>query len=170
MPVATVVKNSPGQKWPQRTSQPALLRLSVLMNLPALRYWRGDDMRDYQSGLVANVPRWRKLNDTLYWTSIAHRRVHLAKKDARLVDDWQVTFLGHFWSVGPEDFDRCLGWVTEKTFLDDRLVALSRCIAIYVQADRPTEWLDRLRAAAKGEPELATTLETALNPKPRRRS
>lgn len=140
--------------------------LSVLMNLPALRYWRGDDMRDYQSGLVANVPRWRELNDTLYWTSIAHRRIHLAKKGERLVDDWQVTFLGHFWSFGPEDFDRCLGWVTEKAFLDDRLVALSRCIAIYVQADRPTEWLDRLRTAAEGEADLVAALESALNPKP----
>ncbi|MFN3725273.1 MAG: hypothetical protein ACK4SZ_03095 [Allosphingosinicella sp.] len=140
--------------------------LAILLNMPALRFWRGHDMSDYQSALAENVPRWRELNDRLYWASIAEGRARLEKKGERLIDDWKVAFLGHFWRFGPDDFDRCLEWVASSEKLDDRLVAQSRCITLYVEADRPAGWRDRLIAASTGEAELEEALGDRLDPRP----
>lgn len=138
----------------------------IMRNMPVLHFWRGDDFSRYKLSLGKNVPRWRKLNDLLYWTSIAEFRAKLAKKNQSLADDRQIAFFGHFWGFGPEDFDRCLDWVRTKEDGDDRLVALSRCINLYIQADRPAAWLKPLRAAVQGDERLQTVLEARLDPKP----
>lgn len=139
--------------------------IGVLLKSPALRFWHGDDLAEYRTSLTTNVPRWRELNDRVYWRNVEERRRHLAKKGERMVDDWQAAFMGHFWDFGPEDFERCLGWVTGKADLDDRLVALSRCLQLFVRADRPDAWLEQLRAAVAGEPELEAQLDAALHPR-----
>ncbi len=139
--------------------------IAVMRNMPALRFWHGDDIDEYKSALSKNVPRWRDLNDFLYWTSIAEARARLERKDQPLVDDWQVAFIGHFWGFGPEDFERCLAWVRTKKG-DDRSVALSRCIQLYIEADRPAAWLEPLRAAVTDDEKLRTMLEARLDPKP----
>jgi hypothetical protein len=138
--------------------------IEIMLNMPALR-WRSDDSHDYKSSLGQNVLRWRALNDLLYWTSIDRQRERLSKNDKPLTDDWQVAYLGHFWGFGAEDFERCLDWVRTKSG-DDRLVALSRCVHLYVQADRPSAWLKPLRASVHDDPRLAEMLETKLDPKP----
>ena len=91
--------------------------LAILRKVPAVRFWRSDDSTDYKNALDANVSRWQELNDRLYWTSIAERRAHLAAKGERLVDDWQILFMGPFWRFGADDFDRCLGWTAVQSFL-----------------------------------------------------
>jgi len=139
--------------------------IAVMRNMPALRFWRGGDIDEYKSTLSQNVPRWRKLNDRLYWTSIADARARLERKGQLLVDDWQVAFVGHFWVFGPEDFERCLDWVRTKEG-DDRSVALCRCIHLYIVAERPAAWLAPLQAAVAGEEKLKATLEARLNPIP----
>ena len=140
--------------------------LAILLKMPALRFWRGNDMSDYRSALGENVPRWRELNDRLYWASISEGRARLEKKGERLIDDWQVAFLGHFWRFGADDFDRCLDWVASKDHLDDRLVAQSRCIALYVESDRPAAWREWLVAASAADPELEAALAKRLDPRP----
>jgi hypothetical protein len=139
--------------------------IAVLRNLPALRFWRGGDVDDYKNSLDENVPRWRELNDLLYWTSVAACRVHRAAKGETLIDDWPMAYLGHFWRFGAEDFERCLEWVVIKEE-DDRAVALSRCLQIYVDANRPSAWLAPLRSAVADDADLAETLEARLDPKP----
>lgn len=129
---------------------------------------RGDDTTEYRTSLRENVPRWRELNDALYWTSVAERRAWLADKGERVTDDWRLAFMGHYWNFGPEDFGHCLAWVRDRPELDDRLVALSRCAALYLAADQPTVWLTELEAVTAGEPELAEALENRINPKPSR--
>ena len=140
--------------------------LAILLSTPALRFWRGSDMSDYKSALAENVPRWRELNDRLYWASIREGRARLEEKGERLIDDWKVAFLGHFWRFGPDDFDRCLDWVGSRELLDDRLVAQSRCVTLYVESDRPPAWRDLITAASASHPELETALGTRLNPRP----
>lgn len=140
--------------------------LAILLKMPALRFWRESDLSDYKSALGENVPRWRELNDRLYWASIAEGRARIEKKGERLTDDWQVAFLGHFWRFGPDDFDRCLGWVGSRERLDDRLVAQSRCLALYVESDRPPAWRERLVAASSALPELEAALDARLDPRP----
>lgn len=139
--------------------------LAVLRNMPALKFWRSGDIDEYKTSLSQNVPRWRELNDLLYWTSVAACRERITAKGEVLRDDWQMAFIGHFWRFGPEDFERCLAWIAEKGG-DDRFVALSRCVQLYIQADRPSAWLEPLRAAVADDPGLTDFLETRLNPKP----
>jgi hypothetical protein len=140
--------------------------IAVLLKMPALRYWRSSEVGEYRGTLGQHVPRWQALNDLLYWSSIAERRARVAENGERMTDDWRVGFLGHFWNFTAKDFDRCLGWVSDMPDLDDRLVALSRCITLFVIADRPEPWADRLRAIAAGEPEMEAALEASLNPTP----
>jgi hypothetical protein len=40
--------------------------ISVMRNMPALRFWRDGNVDDYKNALSKNVPRWRDLNDLLY--------------------------------------------------------------------------------------------------------
>jgi hypothetical protein len=139
--------------------------ITVMRNTPALRFWRGGDVDEYKNALSENIPRWRNLNDLLYWNSIADARTRLESKGQSLLDDWQVAYVGHFWAFGPEDFERCLEWIRIKTG-DDQSVALSRCIQLFVQADRPASWLTLLRAAVAYDVKLSAMLEMRLNPKP----
>jgi hypothetical protein len=139
--------------------------IAVLCNVPALQFWRGGDVDHYKNALDKNVPRWPDLNDRLYWESIAVCRAHRVDKGETLTDDWPIAYLGHFWRYGAEDFERCLDWVTTKQG-DDRAVALSRCLQIYVDAERPSAWLAPLRAAVDDDATLAAMLEARLDPKP----
>jgi hypothetical protein len=140
--------------------------LAILRKVPAVRFWRSDDSTFYKNALGANVPRWQELNDRLYWTSVAERRAHLVAKGEGMIDDWQISFMEPFWRFGAEDFDRCLGWVHEREMLDDRLVALSRCLTLFVAGDRPTDWLERIQAATSGQAELAAALAQRIDPRP----
>lgn len=139
--------------------------LAVLRNMPALRFWGGGDIDEYKTSLAQNLPRWRELNDLLYWTSIEACRAQHEAKGEVLRDDWQMAYIGHFWDFGPEDFERCLGWITERTG-NDRFIALSRCLQLYAQADRPSAWLAPLHAAVADDLALSEFLEARLNPKP----
>lgn len=139
--------------------------IAVLRKSTARR-WHGDDGKEYRTALADNVPRWRALNDLLYWTSVAERRAWLAEKSERLTDDWRFAYMGHYWQFGADDFARCLAWVRERPKRDDRLVALSRCVAVYFENDRPPAWRRDLEAAAADEPALAEALDARLNPKP----
>lgn len=139
--------------------------IAILRNMPALRFWRSGDVEDYKTSLDQNVPRWPELNDLLYWNSIAACRAQMATKEEPLLDDWQMAYLGHFWEFGPADFKRCLEWVKTKNG-DDRSIALSRCLRLYVEADRPSAWLDQLHAAVADNKELISNLEARLDSKP----
>ena len=140
--------------------------LEVLRKVPAVRLWRSDEATDFKNALSVNVPRWQELNDRLYWTSVTEARAHLAAKGERMIDDWQISFMGPFWRFEADDFDRCLGWVREKKALDDRLVALSRCLILFVAADRPDEWHAQIRAAISGQAELEAALAQRIDPRP----
>ena len=139
--------------------------IAVMRNTPALRFWRGGDFDGYREALSTNVPRWHVLNDLLYWTSIADYRLRLERNGEQLIDDWKVASRGGFWSFGPEDFERCLEWVCTKES-DDRIVALSRCIDLYVQADRPAAWLVQLRGVVADDEKLRAILEARIESKP----
>lgn len=137
----------------------------ILLKAPVLKYWgRSDD--DQQSSKIAElVPRWHELNDRLYWLSISNLR---AASSERLTDDWKPSIWDHFWSFGPADFDRVLSWVCDRPEQDDRLIALNRCIALYYQNGKPSEWLAALLKAVEGDAELTSALEEKLNPPPSR--
>ena len=139
--------------------------LSIMLNVPALRFWRDTDFSEYEGNLKVLVPAWPELNDALYWTSIERARAtKIANSDEPLTDDWSVSCLGHFWLFDTASLPRLLKYIRSRTLQDDRLVALSTAFRVYVQADRPEYILTNLENAVADDSALRHQLNMLLNP------
>ena len=138
--------------------------IAIMLNSPAVRFWRGEDFDDYKDKLHKLVPAWPELNDALFWQSIEAARARFERDGKPLNDVWPVQFLEPYWSFGPDSFPRVLEWVRLRELEDDRLVALSLAFRIYAAAGKSIEWLEQLRAAVMGDAVLAARLNELLNP------
>lgn len=139
--------------------------LFIMSNVPALRFWHGNDFSEYKNNLNAFVPAWPQLNDALYWTSIEQARIHKkAKSNEPLIDDWPISWFGHFWSFDTASLPRLLDYMHSRESQDDRLVALSTAFRVFAQADRPTHILRSLQDAAANDSVLRHQLSILLNP------
>lgn len=139
--------------------------LSIMLMVPALRYWHDNDLSEHKGNLQALVPGWPELNDALYWASIEQERsAKAANSSGPLTNDWSVTWLGHFWKFDTDSLPRLLDYMHSRELNDDRLVALSTAIRIYVQAERPAHILSNLQDAVADEPVLRQQLDNLLNP------
>jgi len=139
--------------------------LSVMLKVPSVRFWRSGDYDEYKSKLHALVPAWPELNDRLFWASVHQARsVRYAKKDERLIDDWPVQWMGHYWKFDTSGFERAVGFVKEMEDGDDRQVALSLAFRIYSEADCPEALLQALHAVVAGDGALSERLDQLLNP------
>ena len=143
----------------------SLEALSVMLKVPVARFWRGEDFDEYKNRLHELVPAWEDLNDALFWRSVEEARDRLeTKKSERLIDDWSVQWVGHYWHFGTDRFDDVLNFVATRDFLDDKLVALSLAHRLFMQADKPDKWLNELKRAVFGSSDLKERLDTLLNP------
>lgn len=139
--------------------------LSIMLMTPGLRYWRDNDRSEHRNNLQALVPDWPELNDALYWASIEQARTAKAAKSSEpLIDDWSVSWLGHFWNFGTDSLPRLLEYMRSRVLKDDRLIALSTAVRVYVQIDRPAHILSNLQDAVADDPVLQQQLDTLLNP------
>ncbi len=140
--------------------------ISVMLKIPAVRFWRSGDLDEYKTRLHELVPAWPELNDTLFWASIHQARERMETKDERLTTHHQVAWLGHYWKFGPERFDGVLDFIRDNAggHPDDPQVALSLAFQIFVDADRPQPLLDALQESVAGDPVLETYLKNRLNP------
>lgn len=139
--------------------------LSVMLKVPVARLWRGEDFDEYKSRLHEIVPTWEDLNDALFWRSVEEARNRLEeKKSERLIDDWSVQWIGHYWKFGTDRFHDVLGFIATRDFLDDKLVALSLAHRLFMQADKPDDWSSELKQAVEGNSDLKERLDTLLNP------
>jgi hypothetical protein len=137
---------------------------AILAAVPALRFWRGDDYQERKSTVETLVPEWIELNDALFWWTVADCRAIKSATGEALIDDWPVTYIGHFWKFDAASFPRTLLWVTSRALPDDRLVALALCFTTFARNDRPPEWLEQMRTAVAGDPVLEAALKAKLNP------
>ncbi len=137
--------------------------LSILINVPALRFWRGEDFTEQKNELEKLVREWAELNDALYWRCIEQAR-EFEEEGKPVKDDLTVSYLDHFWNFDSEGFVRLLNYINARSFLDDRLVALSTAFRIYQQSERPVKMLEQLQIAVKKEPVLCNRLNSLLNP------
>jgi len=139
--------------------------LSILLKMPALRFWSGSDSSEYKGDLQTLVPGWPEINDALYWASIEQARsAKVAKSGEPLTDDWSVSWLGHFWKFDTGSLPRLIDYMRSRESQDDRLVALSTAFRVFVQADRPTHILTSLQNAVADDHVLRDQLEILLNP------
>ena len=139
--------------------------LSIMLMVPALRFWRDADFSEHKGNLKALVPGWPELNDALYWASIEQERAAKTSKSSEpLTDDWPVSWLGHFWKFDTSSLPRLLDYMRSRSLQDDRMVALSTAFRVFVQTDRMTPILNKLQDAVTGDPILQQQLEILLNP------
>lgn len=139
--------------------------LSVMVRLPSARFGYADEFKEYKSRLHELVPQWQTLNDALFWKSVEESRRRLRENGSeRLTGVWRVCPLGHYWSFGVDRFDDVLGFIAMREFLDDQLILLTLALQLFVQAERPGDWLDRLNQAARVNIELQQKLAEFLHP------
>lgn len=139
--------------------------LSIMLMVPALSFWRGEDFREYKDGLKQLVPLWDELNEALYWSSIEQAKFNNAAKSGEpLIDDRLISWLGHFWSFDPNRLPRLLNYVRSCPLLEDGLIALSTAFGVYARSDRQEDILRSLEIAVADNADLQCQLNTLLNP------
>lgn len=125
---------------------------------------------DYHSEkhvLAELIPKWPELNRTLFWFDVALARRHLDKKQDKCLTSWRyVDALDHFWQFTEEDFERILGDISNKSSMNDRLVALSLAFQTYKDNGRGRTRRLSLKKAVLGVPELEKAFNLYLNPPP----
>lgn len=123
--------------------------LSVMLKVPVARSWRGEDFDEHKSRLHEIVPIWKELNDALFWRSVGEARSRLeTKKSERLIDVWPVRWRGHYWRFDRDRFYDVLGFIGSCDFLDDKLVAQSLAHDLFMEANKPDDWMHELKEAA----------------------
>jgi len=139
--------------------------LSTMLMVPALRHWHDHDLDEYKIQLQTLIPSWPELNDELYWASVNQARENKASKSSDpFVDDWSISWLGHFWSFDTSSLPRLINYIRSRPLQDDRLVALSSAFRVYSQADKPAHELAALQNAVSGNRVLQNQLEKYLSP------
>lgn len=139
--------------------------LSVMLMVPALRYWGHSQIREYQGNLRTLVPDWPELNDALYWASIEQARaLEFAKSQEPLTDELSVLWLGHYCQFDVTSFPRLLGYMESRKLQDDRLIALNAAFRIFDQAERPAQMLTDLKKSAAANRVLQDRLDMLLDP------
>ena len=138
--------------------------IEMLLKIPAMRHWVGDQTNDYKDKLHELIPAWIEFNDAYFWRSIEEARIGLVEKDKRLTDSWEVTWRIHYWQFEADSFGRVLEFIKTKQFEDDQLVALSLAFQIYIQSEQPPEWESQFEGVVAGNEVLAANLQELLNP------
>lgn len=138
--------------------------LEILHKFRALRDWR-EDARKINIRFKALVPAWQELNDASFWHDIeATRAIVMQKRGERLTEYWRAKIFGGFWQFSESDFDRVAGWISARTELDNKLVALTLAFGIFVLNGRDKDRLDQLKCACTQDEELSACLITLLKP------
>ena len=123
------------------------------------------DIRETETNLGELVPQWPELNAALFWYDVEDARTLRDKtKGERLTDWWQVHVFRDLWHFEHKDIDQVVKWITQKEFIDNRLVALTLAFSLYRDAGRPRSLRKRLRSEVEGHAELSATLNRLLKP------
>ncbi|MBW2608025.1 MAG: hypothetical protein JRD05_10365 [Deltaproteobacteria bacterium] len=117
--------------------------------------------------LAELVPKWPELNRALFWFDVALTRRHQDKKYEKRLTNWQqVGVFDHFWRFTAKGFENILKDIGVRSYMDDRLVALSLSFEIYKENGRGKVRRLLMRKAVQGEPELEDALNLYLKPPP----
>ena len=138
--------------------------LELLRTAPTAHHWRTRGIDNRKDKLPKLVPVWPELNYALFWYSATTTGIQDQARSPRLRDLLRLQWSAHYWEFGADSFPRVLDWVRTRDFEDEQIVALSLAFNIYVQAEKPSEWLDRLHACVRGNLELTAKLDELLNP------
>lgn len=135
--------------------------LSVLRKLSRLDSYNDLADRSAITEVREVVPTWPEMDHQLFWHDVIETRRSAEKA---IADTWDLGGFRHFWTYNPQNFERACADITQKTELDDQLMALSLAFHIYQEAGRPGSWPEQLETACKGRPELCSKLDFISKP------
>jgi hypothetical protein len=142
--------------------------LSILAKLVPFKDYAEFQDRSLKNDISELANDWPDLKHAIFWKDVEVTRKNLFfKKGERLTYSWQAfTMNSHWWFEG-KDFDRIASQISAKEFLDDKLVALSLAFRIYEDNEnneKPSEYIDQLKLAVSGQPELEERIALLINP------
>lgn len=139
--------------------KPCLLRL--LSQCANYRDYYGSSSKD--NLLSDSVPLWSELNEQLFWHDVTLAR---ADHDREVTEVWHVSRFGSYRRPHSIGFEKAVNWITDKSELRDKRVALSLAFGIYVNGGRDPKNREILKKAVSGIPELENALHGYLHPPP----
>jgi hypothetical protein len=139
--------------------------LSILHKLVLARDFETDDLRDTKNALPDLVPAWPDLNRALFWYEVERARESRDRKHGERVDDvWQVSVFGAFWRFGEPEFGYVKEQIAQQELEDNKLVALSLALRLYLDNGRPRKWREELKKLVDGHQALSAKLDIFLRP------
>jgi hypothetical protein len=145
--------------------QPALLK--ILRMLSGARAFRSDEIPRDIADFSNLVSSWSELNQRLFWYDVEQTRARLPRQDERLTDFRLVGVLEPWWSFGENDFYYICAEIRNQEDLDNKLVALSLALDLYLKFGRRRRWREKLKKTVLGtreNNELVTRLKATLRP------
>ncbi len=138
--------------------------LSVLSLLEEERMF-GRHFHVEEHSLEELVLQWPELNYALFWFDVVSLRKRMENNE-RLTNGWYLRMRGHYWKFTTRDFDSFIEDVSNKSFIDDRLIALSEAFEIYKESGREAKYRKKLKEAVSQEKELEVRLAGLFHPPP----
>lgn len=150
-----------------KARHPATLCNPCLSLLSLTHVSQDYNVRETETDLRDLVSQWPDLNAALFWHNVEDSRALLDKDKGERLISWQQAGASRvLWHFENKDINQVVGWVTQKEFVDDRLVALTLAFFLYRAADRPQSLRRHLWKVVEGHEELNATLKRLLNPLP----
>jgi hypothetical protein len=138
--------------------------LAILRRVEELQHRQEHDVSQFHDRLQRLVLGWVELKRGLFWFSVKVARENLVPNgvEKRLIRWWQV-YPREMLKFQLDEMPLCLGDIASKEDQDDRMVALSVMQSLYVEANRPADWLSRIQEAIRGNSELEASFEQFLS-------
>jgi hypothetical protein len=140
--------------------------LAILHKLAVAPQIESANFNVKQVSLADLVHDWPVLNMALFWYAVEHARKFLDSETNERLTDWRsVGIGGTYVQFDASDFENALNEVAKRTFIDDRLVALSLAFSLYKWTTGPTVKLRQmLEKAVSGDEVLSERLAELLHP------
>lgn len=138
--------------------------LEILYKFSSVRGYGIDRLSDVKAEFSRLIPAWKELKSALFWYEVQKSRNARDKSNGeRVIEFYQVPFRP-FWRFEESDFEYIAEEISNRIFLDDRLVALSLAFDLYKKANRPSAWRRQLKKLVAGSDELSMRLGFYLKP------
>lgn len=139
--------------------------LYVLRVLPMAQHVHMVGVEYSELPLEEDVKSWADLKWALFWSCVRVYRARMGEDEAtKKTDYWRVMPYECYVDFNASDFDEAVNAVLSRGLYDDRQLALSVALPLYVQAGRQRGHLARLKKATQDSAELQAQLQTFLHP------